>query len=56
MNGAADGYALWANILFGWGVVVLILCSGLIVKIIVKIKSASGYKEDSRTWEDFKES
>ena len=54
--GAADGYALWANIVFGWGIVVLILCSGLIVKLIVKIKSAKGFEEDSRTWEDFKES
>ena len=54
--GAADGYALWANIVFGWGIIVLILCSGLIVKLIVKIKSAKGFEEDSRTWEDFKES
>ena len=54
--GAKDGYALWANIVFGWGIIVLILCSGLIVKLIVKIKSAKGFEEDSRTWEDFKES
>ncbi|MCQ2473817.1 MAG: sodium-dependent transporter [Saccharofermentans sp.] len=54
--GAADGYSLKANIIFGWCVVALILCSGIIVKIIVKIKSSKGYEEDQRTWEDFKES
>ena len=54
--GAADGYSLKANIIFGWCVVALILCSGLIVKIIVKAKSSKGYKEDSRTWDEFTES
>ena len=46
--GAADNYSLKANIIFGWVLVALILCSGLIVKLIVKIK---GYKEDNRTWD-----
>ena len=53
--GAADGYSLKANIIFGWCLVALILCSGLIIKLIVKIKSSKGYTEDDRTWEDFKE-
>ena len=55
--GAADGYSLKANIIFGWGVIALILCSGLIVKCIVKIKSSKGdYVEDSRTWDELKDS
>ncbi len=49
--GAADNYSLKANIIFGWVLVALILCSGLIVKLIVKAKSSSGYKEDDRTWD-----
>ena len=49
--GAADNYSLRANIIFGWVLVALILCSGLIVKLIVKVKSSSGYKEDDRTWD-----
>ncbi|MCR5803114.1 MAG: sodium-dependent transporter [Clostridia bacterium] len=49
--GAADNYSLKANIIFGWVLVALILCSGLIVKLIVKVKSLSGYKEDDRTWD-----
>ena len=36
--------------------IALILCSGLIIKCIVKIKSGSGYKEDDRTWDELKES
>lgn len=53
--GSADGYSLEANIIFGWVLIALILCSGIIIKIIVKIKSNSGYKEDERTWDELKE-
>jgi NSS family neurotransmitter:Na+ symporter len=44
-----------ANIIFGWCISSLILISGLIIRIIVKVKSKKGYKEDDRTWKDFKE-
>ena len=53
--GAADGYSMTANIIFGWCISLLILISGLIIRIIVKVKSKKGYKEDDRTWKDFKE-
>jgi NSS family neurotransmitter:Na+ symporter len=53
--GAADGYSMTANIIFGWCISSLILISGLIIRIIVKVKSKKGYKEDDRTWKDFKE-
>ena len=53
--GAADGYSMTANILFGWVISALILLSGFIVRIIVNINSKSGYTEDERTWDDFKE-
>lgn len=53
--GASDGYSLKANIIFGWVLAALILCSGFIVKLIVKAKAKSGYEEDDRTWEDLKE-
>lgn len=53
--GAADGYSMTANVVFGWCISLLILISGLIIRIIVKVKSKKGYKEDDRTWEDFKE-
>ena len=54
--GAKDGYSLTANIIFGWCVVALILCSGLIVKLIVKAKSADGFVDDSKSWDELKES
>ena len=54
--GAADGYSFKANIIFGWFTVVLILCSGFIVKLIVKIKSSKGFTEDDKTWDELKES
>ena len=54
--GAADGYSLKANIIFGWVLVALILCSGLIIKLIVKIKSKDDFEEDNRTWDELKES
>jgi len=54
-EGIENGYSLTANIIFGWCLIALILCSGLIIKLIVKIKSSKGYKEDDRVWEDFKE-
>ena len=54
--GAADGYSMTANVVFGWCISLLILISGLIIRIIVKVKSKNGYKDDDRTWEDFKES
>ncbi len=47
--GAADGYTLSSNILFGWSVVAFILCFGFIIKLIVKAKSV---KEDNSSWED----
>ena len=52
--GAKDGYSLKANIIFGWCVVGLILCSGLIVKLIVKIKSSKGFTEDDKSWDELK--
>lgn len=51
--GKADGYSLKANILFGWGIIALILISGLIIKLIARAKSKTGYVEDDRSWEDF---
>ena len=48
--GASDGYTMKANIIFGWGMVAFILCSGLIIKLIVKSKEV---EEDDRTWDEY---
>ena len=54
--GAADGYSLASNIIFGWCLIALILFSGLIVKIIVRKMSEKGFKEDDKSWDDLAES
>jgi NSS family neurotransmitter:Na+ symporter len=54
--GEADGYSLWANIVFGWCTVIISILSGLIIKLIVKVRSSKGFKEDPRTWDDISES
>ncbi|MCQ2467322.1 MAG: sodium-dependent transporter [Clostridia bacterium] len=51
--GAADGYSLAANALFGWAIMAFIVAFGFIIKIFVKIKAKDGYKEDQRTFDDF---
>ena len=50
-----SGYSLASNIIFGWCLIALILCSGLIIKIIVKIKSSKGFKEDDKSWDELAE-
>ena len=51
--GKADGYSLAANIGFGWVVIALILCSGLIIRVIVNAKLKKGFVEDNRSWDEF---
>ena len=53
--GAKDGYSLLSNIVFGWGLILLILCSGLIIKLIVRAKSHKGFEEDDKGWDDLGE-
>lgn len=47
-----SGYSLKANILFGWGIILLILLSGLIIKAIVRVKAKKGFTEDEKNWDD----
>ncbi len=49
--GAADGYTLKANIMFGWTMIAFILLSGLMIRIVVK---ANAVEEDDRSWDDYK--
>ena len=53
--GKADDYSLAGNIIFGWVIIGLILVSGLIIKAIVRVKAKSGFTEDGRSWDDFKD-
>ena len=49
--GAEDGYSVAANLVMGWGVVILILLSGLIIKAVAKARAKKGFPEEQITWE-----
>jgi NSS family neurotransmitter:Na+ symporter len=49
--GAGDGYALWANIIFGWAVILFNIFLFLIIKLIVKQKAKHGFIEDEIEWD-----
>lgn len=51
--GAADGYSLGANIVFGWLIMALSLISGLIVKFVAR--KNSGFVDESRDWDQIEE-
>ncbi len=53
--GAGDGYSLAANLIGGWLLIVLSLCSGFIVKAVVKGKEKKGFKEDEFNWDELPE-
>ncbi|MCR5755239.1 MAG: hypothetical protein K6G30_10585 [Acetatifactor sp.] len=46
--GAADGYSLAANLIFGWAPAILVLTSGFIAKLVGKIR---GTKRESSSWD-----
>lgn len=50
--GAESGYSLASNLIGGWLVMILCICSGFIVKAIEKSLAKKGYKPDDDVWED----
>ncbi len=50
--GSYGGYPIWAQIVAGWAVSVLVFASGFIAKAIVAKMKKTGYTEDEITWED----
>ena len=49
--GAGDGYSLASNLIGGWLLIILSLCSGFIVKAVVKSKEKKGFREEEPDWE-----
>ena len=50
-NGTYDeNYPIWAQIVAGWVVSVLVFSSGYIAKIIVRVKKKKGFVEDEVVW------
>ncbi len=53
--GAGDGYSLASNLIGGWLIIVLSLCSGFIVKAIVRHKEKKGFQEQELSWDELGE-
>ena len=52
-NGGSYGeYPIWAQIVAGWAVSVLVFVSGFIAKLVVNKKKKEGFIEDEVVWED----
>ena len=51
-GGSYGGYPIWAQILAGWAVSVLVFASGFIAKIVIAKKKKEGFVEDEIVWKD----
>ena len=49
-GGSYGGYPIWAQIVAGWAVTVLVFASGFIAKLFVKRMRKKGYTEDEVAW------
>lgn len=53
-GGSYGGYPMWAQLVAGWIISVLVFASGFIAKIVVKQKQKKGFVEDEVVWKDNK--
>ena len=51
-EGGYGGYPLWAQIVAGWAVSVLVFASGFIAKGVIANMKKNGYTEDEIVWKD----
>ncbi len=51
-GGSYGDYPIWAQLVAGWGVSVLVFVSGFIAKIIINKKKQNGFVEDEVIWKD----
>ena len=51
-GGSYGGYPIWAQIVAGWAVTVLVFVSGFIAKLIVNNLKKKGFTEDEVVWSD----
>ena len=50
-GGSYGGYPIWAQVIAGWAVSVLVFASGFIAKAVVVSKKKKGYVEDEVNWD-----
>ena len=46
------GYTVWAELIAGWIVSLLVFTSGIWIRLIVKQKEKKGFKEAEIVWKD----
>lgn len=51
-KGGVYGYALWAEVIAGWIVSLLVFTSGIWIRLIVKRKEKKGFREAEVDWEN----
>ncbi|MBR1482996.1 MAG: hypothetical protein IJ598_08540 [Ruminococcus sp.] len=51
-GGNYGGYPIWAQVVAGWAVSVLVFASGFIAKIVIARMKKKGYTEDEIVWKD----
>ena len=52
LKGGVYGYTVWAELLAGWVVSLLVFTSGIWIRLIVKNKEKKGFKETEVIWKD----
>ena len=52
IKGGHYGYALWAELIGGWLVSVLVFCSGFFVRLVVQRKKKKGFVEEEILWKE----
>ncbi|MBQ9886536.1 MAG: sodium-dependent transporter [Lachnospiraceae bacterium] len=51
-DGSYGGYPIWAQVVAGWAISVLVFASGFIAKVVIAKKKKAGFVEDEIVWED----
>ena len=52
LKGGVYGYTVWAELIAGWIVSLLVFTSGIWIRLIVKNKEKKGFKETEVVWKD----
>ncbi|MDD6194012.1 MAG: sodium-dependent transporter [Lachnospiraceae bacterium] len=52
LKGGHYGYALWAELIAGWLVSVLVFISGFIVRLVINHKKKHGFEEEELVWKE----
>ena len=52
LKGGHYGYALWAELIAGWLVSILVFVSGFIIRLVINHKKKHGFEEEELVWKE----